>query len=110
MSNYASGFSLEPRLCVKTETVITYPLLYPHISIVVEGNLKLYQLFTPCKPYLPKSSDEFRPVCRGGVQGGSNKQVSKQKLHLIHGLTDYQVSNCVATFYYMLYSHLIVVG
>ena len=37
-------------------------------------------------------------------------QVSKQKLHLIHGLTDYQVSNCVATFYYMLYSHLIVVG
>ena len=25
-------------------------------------------------------------------------QVSKQKLHLIHGLTDYQVSNCVACF------------
>ena len=74
MSNDASGFSLEPRLCVKTETVITYPSLYPHISIVVQGNLKLYQLFTPCKPYLPKSSDElveFRPVCRGG--GGSNK-------------------------------------
>ena len=73
MPNYTSDFSLEPRLCVKTETVITYPLLYPHISIVVQGNLKLYQLFPPCKPYLPKSSDElveFRPVCRGGGGGG----------------------------------------
>ena len=41
---------------------------------------------------------------------GTRLQVSKQKLHLIHGLTDYEVSNCVTTFYYMLYSHLIVVG
>ena len=63
-------FTRAYRLCVKTETVITYPSLYSHISIVVEGNLKLYQLFTPCKPYLPNSSDEFRPVCRGGGGGG----------------------------------------
>ena len=42
---------------------------YTHTYLVRQGNLKLYQLFPPCKPYLPKSSDkfvEFRPVCRGG--------------------------------------------
>ena len=108
MSNYASDFSLEPRLCVKTETVITYPLLYPHISIVVQGNLKLYQLFPLCKPYLPKSSDElveFRPVCRGGFEqtpfwlssGLQNMQAHNKKCILIKTSVRHKLCSIMGT-------------
>ena len=57
------GCSLEPRLCVKTETVITCPSLYPHIYMA--GEIFICQL---SKPYL-RELDEFRPVYAGGFEG-----------------------------------------
>ena len=65
MSNYASGYSLEPRLCVKTETVITYPSLYPHIY--GRGNCYLSEkqaLVAQFQPNFSRELVEFRPVNR----------------------------------------------
>ena len=64
----ASGFSLEPRLCVKTETVITYPSLYPHIYGRGNSYLSEKQAL-----YLLNFSHElvdFRPVYTGGGSRG----------------------------------------
>ena len=80
MSNYASGFSLEPRLCVKTETVITYPSLYTHTSMA--GEIVICQ---KSKPYLPNFSRElveFRPVYTR-VGGGSRGFEGVRKKNLL---------------------------
>ena len=72
MSNYASGFSLEPRLCVKTETIL-YTHHYTHTSMA--GEIVICQ---KSKPYLPNFSSEFRPVYAGGGGGGGGSRGFEQ--------------------------------